>query len=447
MKLIPRRLALVLALAALIVQLPLLGQAPPADQPAAKRAIELEDIIAWRTIGATALSHDGQWFAYRIAPGEGDAQVVVRGTQAGGKEWKFDIGDPQAGAPAAGAPGGGPPAGAPTSAVSFSNDSKYLAFTSYPSKREAERLRRQRRPVQSGVTVVNLANGEKRDYPKIRRFAFSGDAATWIALQRHPAQAPGGAGGGGAAAAGGGRGGAGAAAGGETPSDRPRGTDLILRELSTGNELNVGNVADFAFTDDGRLLAITIDATDKAGNGIQVRDMSSGTVRVLDSAAASYERPTWTEKGHALAVLKGTEDRAYRDKLYSVLGFTGFDAGTPKKVAYDPASDKSFPQGMTISSNRNPQWTDDLQALLFGIHIPRARDASADGSATEGEEGRRPGPAADDQRPAESEAPNADEKVDLVLWHWQDSRLQSQQEVQEGRDRAFNYLAEYRVQP
>ena len=37
--------------------------------------------------------------------------------------------------------------------------------------------------------------------------------------------------------------------------------------------------------------------------------------------------------------------------------------------------------------------------------------------------------------------------MDLVLWHYKDPRLQTQQEVQEARDRAFNYVAVYRVQP
>ena len=148
------------------------------------------------------------------------------------------------------------------------------------------------------MTIVNLATGEKREYPRIRRFAFSGDASTWIALQR---QAPAAEGRGGAAA---------------TPTpvpglpDRPRGTDLILRELASGQELNVGNVADFAFSKDGSLLAWTIDAQDKVGNGLQLRDMSRGTVAVLDSGNASYERPAWTEKGDGLSVLKGSDDRA-----------------------------------------------------------------------------------------------------------------------------------------
>ena len=123
-------------------------------------------------------------------------------------------------------------------------------------------------------------------------------------------------------------GGAGGAA-----SDRPRGTDLILRELATGQELSIGNVADFAFSKDGSLLAWTIDAQDKIGNGVQLRDMARGTVAVLDNGNASYERLVWTEKGDGLSVLKGTDDRALRDKRYAVLGFTGFAAGAPQKIA------------------------------------------------------------------------------------------------------------------
>jgi dipeptidyl aminopeptidase/acylaminoacyl peptidase len=438
-----RRLLLTVAFTAV---LPLIGPAAQMQQQAAataKRPIELEDIIAWKTIGASAVSNDGQWFAYRVAPGEGDAQVVIKRVR-GDKELKFDIGDPQAasvGAPPP--PPGGPPA-APSSTLDFSEDSKWVAFTTYPTHRDAQRLRRLRRPLQNGVTIVNLATGEKHEYPKIRRFAFSGDAATWIALQRYPAQTtppPVGTGqAGGQPGAAAGAGAAGAA------SDRPRGTDLILRELATNQELNVGNVADFSFSRDGRSLAWTIDAQDKIGNGIQVRDMTRGTVSVLDSGAASYERPSWTEKGDGLAVLKGTEDKSYRDKMYSVVAFTSVMTTSPQKSTYDPAGDKSFPTGMTISPNRDPGWTEDLQAITFGIHTPRRKDTQADAAA----DADNPPPAreADDQRgSANSDNANADEKVDLVLWHWQDRRLQSQQEVQESRDRNFSYLAEYRVQP
>ena len=426
-----RRPRLLLAIAALVIA-PLFGPAASMQQ-ASKKSIEVEDVIAWKSIGATVLSADGQWFGYRVAPQEGDAEIVIKRVRAD-KEWRFPAGEqPQ------GEGGGGRGGGGAVSTLAFSDDGKWAAFTSYPTRAAGQRLRRQRRPIQSSVTVVNLATGEKKDYPKIRRFSFSGESSTWIALHRYGPDAPAGAGGGGAAAAGGGGragGGAGAA------SDRPRGTDLILRDLAAGAELNVGNVSEFSFRKDGRLLAFAIDAAEKAGNGLQIRDMTSGVVTPIDSANATYERITWSDSGEGLAVLRGKDDRAYRDKLYSVVGVTAVATASPKKVTFDPASDASVPKGLSVSPNRSPQWTDDLEAIFFGLHEPRARDASAPADDDAADDPAAGAPPAGGGR---GDAPAADEKVDLVLWHYKDPRLQTQQEVQEARDRAYNYAAIYRV--
>jgi dipeptidyl aminopeptidase/acylaminoacyl peptidase len=428
--------------AVLLLLAPVAARMEQAAAPKSARAIQLDDIISWKAIGVNALSNDGQWFAYRVAPAEGDAQIIVRRTR-GEKEFKFDAGEtPSAGGaapaspPAAFAGGGG-------STLSFSDDSKWIALTTYPSRAEQQRMRRQRRPVQSTTTIVNLETGEKRDYARIRRFAFSGEASNWIALHRQPAQAGGAAGGRGAAPAApaGGPGAAGGAA-----DSGPRGTDLILRELATGVEVNVGNVSEFSFARDGKLLALAIDAQDKVGNAIQLRDMAKGTTTVLDNGDAVYERLGWTEKGDGLTALKGTDDRTLRDKRYAVVGFTGFPSpssgqagGDIKKTVFDPAKDKTFPAAMTISGNRAPQWTENLDAITFGLHEPRKRDGATEAPQGAGEnpegQGAPPPPAAD-----------AEEKVDLVLWHWKDPRLQSQQEVQESQDRNFSYLAEYRPQ-
>ena len=98
---------------------------------------------------------------------------------------------------------------------------------------------------------------------------------------------------------------------------------------------------------------------------------------------------------------------------------------------------------MIVSPNRNPAWTEDRSALLFGIQKLKKADAKPGGQA------RRRGTGATAKpdtalRRRRRETPE-DEKVDLVLWHWQDKRLQSQQQVQETLDRNFSYLADYRV--
>ena len=44
--------------------------------------------------------------------------------------------------------------------------------------------------------------------------------------------------------------------------------DLLLRNLATGTTRNIGNVDLYAFDDAGHMLAYTVDATGRLGNGI-----------------------------------------------------------------------------------------------------------------------------------------------------------------------------------
>ena len=386
-------------------------------QPAkAPRPIELADSLAWKRVASPTISNDGQWFAHKVTPNEGDSEVVLR-RLSDGKEWRFPVGESQG--------FGGPPGfGGGSADIAFSDDTKWFAFTISPTFKEGKRLKKERKPLQNKVAIVNLATEKKVEFEKIRRFNFSGENAAWIALHRYGADAPAGPP-------------AGAApAGGAAPApERATGSDLILYELATANELNVGNVADFAFTKKGDWLAWTIDANEKIGNGLQARNMATGAVLPLDSDKASYRGLNWTEKGEALAAVKGVEDKGFEDKLYSVVAINGFAAGSPQKAVYDPRQDKEFPAGLTVSPNRNPTWTDDFSGLLFGIHEVKKKKG---GDRPEPPAGA---PAAAMRRPQEDEP----EKPDLVLWHWKDGRLQSQQQVEEPRDKNFSYLATYRI--
>ncbi len=403
--------------AVLVLLVALVAFVPMGAQTPAKRAFDLEDILSFRAIGVTSLSTNGQWLAYRLSPLQGDSEVVVRST-SGDKEMRFPVGEGAGGA------------------ATFSYDSNWIAITTALTRREAEAARRARRPLQNSVTIVNLATGDKVSIPKIRRFEFAGETGGWVALHRYGPDTPGAAAG---AAAGAGRGGRGGGApAGDAPRDtRPRGTDLILRELKSGVEINIGNVSEFAFNKSGKSLAMVIDAADQAGNGIQIRDMAAGSVTSLETDKAFYERLAWTREGDALVALKGKDDRQWRERLFAVVGFTGFGAGTPKRVAYDPAEDKTFPAGMSVSGNRAPQWTEARDAISFGIAPLTKAPApaggrgrgQAEGETAEGAGGRGAGGAANADDDTNNERPN------LMIWHYKDPRLQSQQVVQENADR------------
>jgi hypothetical protein len=223
---------------------------------------------------------------------------------------------------------------------------------------------------------------------------------------------------------------AGSGTSGGSEGDRPRGTDLLLHELATGTRLSLGNVAEYRFDETGRWLAWVVDAAGKAGNGIQLRDMETGVIHALESEEARYSHLAWADRKDALVVLKAVEDKAYEAPLHSIVGWKGFgNRGGPVRTAYDPHQDESFPAGMTISPNRPPEWTEALDGILFGIHAVKAKAKAAAGGNENATS--RPDTLANDER------------ADLVLWHWQDSRLQAMQQVQERWDKDFSYLAAY----
>jgi dipeptidyl aminopeptidase/acylaminoacyl peptidase len=328
----------------------------------------MDDIPQWRSTRGGELSDDGHWFACRIGPADGDGEVIVRQTR-GDKAYKFPVGGPQ---------GGGN--------ITFSHESKWCAFIAgppAPPKGPGSLSATARRPTQK-VVLVNLTTGEKAEIEGVRRLAFNGEAATWIALERAD------------------------------------GHDLTLRELANGAERTLRDVGDWAFDRKGRWLALAIDTRDRPGNGVQLRDMATAALVPLDSALASYTALTWTDKGDALTVLKGVDDPNSEGKLYSVLGFKDFSSGQPRKIVFDPRGDAAFPKDMTISPNRPAAWTEDLNSLVFNIQAVKPKAGPRKG----GEERAR-------------------ERPDLVIWHWRDEKLQSQQQLEAAGDRTISYLSAY----
>jgi dipeptidyl aminopeptidase/acylaminoacyl peptidase len=411
---------------------PALAQTPkPAPKP-----ITWKEVASWKAIPffGTQLAPDGQWLAYVLSPNEGDAELVLRKT-TDTTQHRYPIG------------------AATFAQMSFSDDSRWIAFKVYPKDRERKAAAKTPgKPLPEKVFLVELATNKKTEFDRVRSFAFNGELATHLAVLLAPAGTP-------------------------TP-DGPRGSDLLLHDLKTGKTQNLGNVAEMALNKRGDWLALAIDAADKAGNGLQLRNLATGATLVLDSDKATYRAFNWTEKGDGLALVKGQKDEKFKNERFQVLGVRNF-GGLPQLVSYDPKADSArFPKGLTISPNRPPQWTEDLGRLLFGIHkLEPAKKDSPAGLAKKDDK-PAPGPAAseaerlakiradtsiknlddlakalakakpDSSKKAPAMAPAAKdepEKPEVTIWHWQDPRLQSRQQVQENSDKNFSFLAMYDV--
>src|SRR5262245_1549370 len=55
-----------------------LDELKKAKTPAGKKPLTLADTTSWRSIRGTGLSGDGKWFAHRVAPVEGEGDVILR---------------------------------------------------------------------------------------------------------------------------------------------------------------------------------------------------------------------------------------------------------------------------------------------------------------------------------------------------------------------------------
>jgi dipeptidyl aminopeptidase/acylaminoacyl peptidase len=457
MRVAPRS-ALLFAAAVGLTQSAVAQQRPQAT-PVANRGtkpITPEVIRDWNSIRGSALSNDGRWFAFVAGPTEGNSSMVLRATAAGGRADTINVGN-----------GGGSP--------QISGDSKWIGYFVAPPRAAAGRGgpggrgagagagaaapggRGAGAPGQGGgapaaapaadstavtaqtFVLRNLSTGETKEFKNIRRFGFNADNAGWVWMQGGAGAPAGGLALGGRGGAPGG-GGGGAQAGGNAP--------LLLHNLSTGETSNMGVVNQFAFNTSGSLLAYSMDGADQVGNGVQLRDMTTGVVRSLDAEQVLYRHLQWVDSSRAIAVMKGqiATSGALRDTLFTLAVFRGVSAsGATSTVSFSPEGRSDFPTGMKLASDRAPRYSADLSQVFFGMR-EGAKPPSPAGRGNPAVTAGAPGMGGNINQTAAGGGRGgaADSLPSLILWHGRDERLQSQQMVQEAADRAFNYLVSYR---
>ena len=335
----------------------------------AKKVLGLADIGRWKRINNADLSPNGVWMTYVYAPNDGDDTLFVR--QLSGSAIYTIAGG---------------------SAPQFSDDSRFVGYFVSPPAGRGGRSGRggsggRGRGGQSDSAaaptasrrfeLLDLSTGARYDVPNGATFKFS-KGSKFLAVRTNKANA----------------------------SARNNGADLVLRDLTTATSQNIGNVNLYDFDDAGRMLAYTVDAAERIGNGVYVIDLATSQSKVLSSAAADYDQLSWSAKGSGLAVLRGDKKKENVQRDNTLILWRDVALAKPVAVEYDPAADAAFPKALVVSELAPLRWTRDVSRIYVGLKEQEA------------------------ERPS-----STDPQANVDVWHWKDAEVQSVQIVRVTQER------------
>jgi dipeptidyl aminopeptidase/acylaminoacyl peptidase len=269
----------------------------------------------------------------------------------------------------------------------FSKDGRWAAYSIGMSEKDRKAAEKAERPVRGKVGLLDLSTGAVTTLDDLASVAFSGDGR-YVAMKGYAAK-----------------------------DQKHKGTDLVVRDLAAGVNTTLGNVAEFEWMDTGALLAFTIDAETKAGNGLKTYDPVTGVLKTLESDTSTYKGLTWRKDTDELAILRVRNDDDWEGETHVIVHWSGLSGRTPLRHALEQTSMAGFPAATRIVDFRALSWTEDGRYLLLGTQGWVAKEKSD--TTKNGDEPEKPG---------------------VEIWHAKDVDILPEQKVRAQRDRQQNYL-------
>lgn len=371
-----RRTALIGALCALA-----LGASAAAAQ---KIPLDYKAYDGWNHFAGVAISHDGSWLAYGVAPEEGDGELVVRDLRTGRDDFTQVRGK----------------------APRISDDSRVVFYTISATAADLDAARRaHKRPDQlpkEGFGALVLSSGVAFTADRVKSYAFAKHGSRFVAYLEEPAPraspspAP-------------------SPSASPIPDDKKKAdsSTLVLRDLTAGTSVTIPSVSEYAISDDERYLAYATETANGSADGVHVRDLRDGSVRDVATGDGRYVKLAFSPQADNLAF--ATDHASYHEPA-------------PHFEVYLWSSGAATAQAIVTATSRG---------------VPSGWSPSADGAVTFSKDGRRLFVGANVKpRPVPKNTP---EPMQVDLWNWRDPRLQSEQKVEAGDDRTRTYLGVYHL--
>lgn len=336
----------------------------------------------WNAIHSPTLSRDGAWLVYSLVPEDGDGVLVARNLKTGAEHR---------------APRGDDPV--------ISADGHYVVFAVAPTRAARDAARKKAHgkadpahAPKSGFGIMDLATGAVVTVDRVKGFKLAENASRFVAYRIEPPETA-----------------KSAPAVDQPAGPRPvkkkdPGSDLIVRDLASGQSATFKSVTDYAWSKSGAVLAFAT-AANAASGGVFIWNAAGGLStppRVALNAAGDFSQLAWNDAGSELAFVGDPGSLKANPPRYALYHATASGAASP-------VSGASLPDGMQPSPNGKIEFSPDGRRLFFGIAPP-------------------PPP-----------MPKSDPEMTQVdLWSWTDPELQPMQKVRAEEEADASYPAEVR---
>jgi dipeptidyl aminopeptidase/acylaminoacyl peptidase len=367
-----------------IVAVTLTWTVPAATQTGPKRPITHDVYDSWRAIQDTTLSSDGVWLIYSLVPQDGDGELVARNLRSGTERRHARGRDPV-----------------------LTADGRFVIFAVAPLDADLDKAKKEKKKPEeqpkAGVAVMNLETGDAFTAERVKSFKVPEESSRYVAWLHEPAlpvrqedQKEK------------------AAAPGNREKEKTKekkkdpGTDLVVRDLTTGANNTVSDVTDYAWAKDGTLIAYTVSSKASEKDGVYVQP-PSGSARALLTGKGHYKGLAIDQTGRRFAFVSDRDEHDRPAPRFDL--FLASGTGAAEKIVGSTAG--GMPPGFAVSEHTRVAFSKDGSRVFFGT-----------------------APA-----PKPEPAEDAPEPLKVDLWHWKDPYLQTMQKVRAEQDKKQSFPA------
>ncbi|MFC4210515.1 S9 family peptidase [Pedobacter lithocola] len=312
---------------------------------AQKKPLDHKVYDSWESVGTKQLSNNGQTALYSVVQQEGDATLYISNLKTNAK-----LTIPRA------------------SIGQFSNDSKYAAFLIKPYYKDLRQAKiKKTKPdamPKDTLGIANLTSNTVTKVARVKSFKMPETGFVYLAYQldkldtakKATAPSP--------------KKDDDVDFADDEPAGGPKkdeGTDLIVKNLLTGEDKIYKYVTDYAFSKDGKQLVFASSGSKKdkaAAQGVFLLNTEKGTVKTLVKGKGSFKGFTFDEDSEHLAFVGEQDPEKKEIKNFNVY-YNSLTLDTAQTIVdYDMPG---LPAKWSVSGEGRVSFSKDGKKLFFGI--------------------------------------------------------------------------------